>query len=400
MTDDRFQLPAIASLVAAFMAVSFVVSPRGAQAQPTRPTRPPLGGAAVDWTAAAPETQSVVLQLDSDTSRGERLMDAQGLVLLAKSTALTDPAIEKAFGRTASEARKIVTIDAVPAGSRLIQLTIILRNGDPQPPAGAAKALLQELCDRLKAAVAQSSKMSGAAFEAKKASLEADLTAARDRLEKASAALKAARASSPAAGNVDSRYALQSLIQQKQQLELNLTGMKVRLKTIQENMPAAPSAPPTTTPSPQASSAATARLIDLRTRKLEQVKASAAKQQATDADISDAEASLAEAQALAELIGSVQRPRVFGSYEAGAGDLSTLKANIAENEARLAVIKEQIAAIPQNAPDATSPEQLNRLSNDENRAQNEVSSLQTQLSELTRNARGTMPPTLTVLDGR
>src|SRR5438094_6204941 len=71
-----------------------------AQQQQQRRTNPPAAAAAApvadggDWMAQAPETDSVVLQIDADPTGGggDRRLDGQALVLLLKSTALSDPA--------------------------------------------------------------------------------------------------------------------------------------------------------------------------------------------------------------------------------------------------------------------------------------------------------------------
>src|SRR3954469_18349164 len=83
-------------MVVAVLVWSILVAPVFAQStQQSQDAARPQNN---DWIAAAPETASVLLQLDNDPVRADRGLNAEALALLAKSTAVTDPVIARVFG--------------------------------------------------------------------------------------------------------------------------------------------------------------------------------------------------------------------------------------------------------------------------------------------------------------
>jgi hypothetical protein len=326
-------------------------------------------------------------------------MESATLVALLRSSTITDPAIEKALGVSGPEGRKFVNVDAQVTGNRFVQLTVAVRPNAPNAKPGLTKVVTAELCERLRAAVEQSSKAATAGFDARKASLEADLAAAKDRQKKAQDDLKAARAANPdPSGGSNVRYNYQNLLQQKQQTEMQLVGVRARLKVLNEQQQQQPQTPTTAPAGPPTQS--WSRLIELRQKRLDDLKSASA----SATEIADAEISLAEIRAFAEAIGALtqRQPAMYGgNYAGSSGELTSLRATVAENEARLAALNEQLSKLtPPTSDDYVSQEQLSRLQNEESRARNEVDSIQNQLNEMRRNYRLGPPPTLTVLDGK
>lgn len=383
-------------IVLLVLAIVFVcVTAGGAQRRPQNQPAPQA-----DWMAQSAETESVVLQLDFDPNSGRQL-ESQTLVALLKSSALSDPAIEQALGMPALEARKLVVIDAQVTGYQFVNLSVAVKSNTPEVKAGSAKALVKQLCDRLSAAVADSSSASIAGFTARRESLEIDLTVARKRLEETRTALKRAQASNPRGANSgqNPRYSAQNLMQQRDQLELQLVGMKARYKELTASGP-------TTAPSAHSQpSDAWRALIELRQRRLDELKAATDKALISPAEIANAEIALAETRALAEALAPFARARVGSPYDNLESELRQLRASIAENEARLATINEQLARLPKvsdggDDDGVASQQEVQQLQSDENRARNEVEQIQSQLGEMKRNNRNANPPRLTVLDGR
>ena len=394
MGCDKFRISGATILLVVFL-VQILFAQSAPQPRPRASDTQPEA----DWMAQAPETQSVLLQIDTDPSNSERRLESQALVSLLKSTALSDPALEKVLRTAGAEARRYVTIDANTSGSRFVQLSVVLRPNSPGIQPDSAKQILQELCKRAQAALEQSSKAAAAGYEARRASLEADLAAAKARYAEVSTQLRVARASNPGAqyGGGDIRYQASNLIQQKQQIEATLAGTLARLRSLTESAPAMPATGASPSPSTSFS-----HLIDLRSKRLEDVKTRAAQGQASASDVLAAETDLAETRAISEFLAANVRLAPFWNGASG-GEMASLRASIAENEARLSVLNDQIAKVSPatTAPSAESisPEQISHLMNDENRARSEVDNIQLQLSELRRIGRPALPPVLTVLDG-
>ena len=134
------------------------------------------------------------------------------------------------------------------------------------------------------------------------------------------------------------------------------------------------------------------------------MNARAEKHEVTPSDVATAEMLLADARAMSEAMASVATMRpAMGGYREGYMDASTLRSSIAESEARLAVLKEQLAQIPAVADDkAVSYDDVNRLQTEEQRARSELDMAQSAINELRRNnsrSNGSGSFTLTVLDG-
>jgi len=363
-------------------------------------TRRPAGEE--DWTANAVDYQSVVLQIDSDgnPNYSDSRISAQTVVALAQSTVITDPSIEKALGLKASDARSTVSINAQVSGNRFIQLTVTIKPGAEGVKPGASALLIKELCDRIQAAAAQSADAQARVADQKKASIEKEVATAQAKWEKASAALKAARASNPNMVNdgTNPRYQISNLQQQKQQLELSLAGQRARIKSMTED---APARTPTTAPSASGGSEAWDRLIAIRQKVLDDTNARLEKKEATPADVANAEAMLADARAMSAAMQSLSAARMMPiGYARGDGfDLPSLKAAVAESEARLEILNKQIAQIPAANDPTVSYEEINRLQSEEQRARNELDQAQQPLNDLRRNNRTGGTFVLTVLDG-
>ncbi len=78
--------------------------------------RSPSGAVAAAGEVAGAQRASCVLQIDFDANRGNRGMDIQTLNALLTSTAIVDPAAEKALGLKPDDWPKVAQVELLPAG--------------------------------------------------------------------------------------------------------------------------------------------------------------------------------------------------------------------------------------------------------------------------------------------
>jgi chromosome segregation ATPase len=339
---------------------------------------------------------SCVLQLDFDANRGNRGFDLQTLNALLTSTAIVDPAAEKALKLAADEWPRNVQIEVVPAGNSAVRLGVTI-TGDVQAklPPNAARLLLEELSARAKVAVDAAGSRQDKNRADRLAGLEAELAAAVKELEKASAKVREARAT----GEGERMSGYQPRLD-RDQLEINLQAQRARLLVIEAERQrvtvVAATRPSASTPLPPWPELITAREKIVATVR-EQTEAG----RQTHLDLLQSEASLAEARAMAMLA----RPdrREFDAAERWQSEIVSLKASIAESEARLAAINERFPKSPATQPAgaAVSAIDVEQLRQDESAARNRVSELRQLIESVRREARSAAHfPTLIILDGK
>jgi hypothetical protein len=374
---------------------------------------------------------SVVLQLDYDANRsggggGQRAIDTQTLNAMLTSSALVDPAAKKALDLAPDTWPRVAQIELLPAGQAAIKLNVIVTPlKEIKLPDNPAQALLDELTSRAKAAVEQAGRRQEQAQNQRRAAIEKDLATAQDKLLGIQSQLREARMNSAGdpgmRGNLDN---VRAVTQEMQQIEMNLAASRARLKIIEEETAKLSAATKPVTPAADAKDPKTElksawdQLIAARE------KAIAAAQNAPNTPesqlaIAQAEAELAEAKIRAATAASAAsasdafRFRAlspspgFDSSDRWQGERITLRASIAEQEARLGALSERLAQLQKksNASATTqqvTPYDLDRLQRDEQRASREVDELNQQLDQLRRDRRGSagLAPKLLVLDGR
>lgn len=374
------------AVVAALMAVVCGSSPGQEVMRPRNRTLPgatPAIGSSENSAMRA----SCVLQIDADLNRGTRF-DSQALNAMLTSTALVDPAAQKALGLAADVWPKVAQVELLPAGSSAVKLSVTISpNGEIKLPPEPAKALLTELATRAKAAVEDVGSQSDKANVGKREAMEKDLAAAKTKLQAAETALRQVR--SEAGMDVSTGRSTQSsLVFEKQTLELSLAGQKARLKAIEA---VRSTIKPTSRPS--ITDAAT-ELVALRQLACDHTAELLAQGKAGNADVLEAKIKLVEAKLTAA---TVRDDTTRGTFDdRWFSEIITLTGSIAESEARLAIVGERLAKL-QASP--TGGADINTLSMDEQRARQECNDLTMQLDALRRQSRAGGGTRLLILDG-
>jgi hypothetical protein len=336
-----------------------------------------------------------VLQLDYDTNRGNRTFDIQTLNALLTSTALVDPAAEKALKLAADQWPAVVQLEVVPAGTAAVRLGVtVTHDGQGDLPPDAARVMLEELAARAKTVVDAAGSRQEKLRVERLNRLQADLAAAAKELDRISTKLREAMA----AGEAERAAAVKGGVRgDRDRLEIDLRAQRARLAVLEaerERVVAAAAA--TAKPAGQALPPPWADLIAARerivalVRELEQVEGP---QKALA--LAQAEAALAEARALA----AADR-REVDPAERWQAEIVTLKASIAETEARLAAINERFpkALAAQPAP---PPDEVDQLRQDEAMARKKVNELRQLVDAARQDERNSETgPTLHILDGK
>lgn len=347
---------------------------------------------------------SCVLRLDYDPNRGNRTMESQTLNAMLTSTMLVDPAAEKALGLGPGAWPKVAQIELIPAGNSAVKLTVTLtaHPGFTVPPDGA-QAFLDELTSRAQAAVDQMAQRQEQAYEERRAALEKLLTAARERLSAIQAQLRDARGTvTTFDGDPEIRMLSRNPATERQAIENTLAGARARLAVYEKEM-ANGGDGATTRPA----GSPWLELIAARERVVEALRAQSGDR---TTEVLEAEAELAEARALAAASTASAQPG-FDRGDRWRNDLMTLRATVAENEARLALLDQRMGKTPNTSPGPAattqarvlSPQDIDRLQREEQRARQEVEELTNQLEQLRRERRvggGAMAPRLLILDGK
>jgi hypothetical protein len=216
----------------------------------------------------------------------------------------------------------------------------------------------------------------------------------------------------------DDVFLVRQQAQERAQLELTLAGQKARLAVLQAEADrqtaatgGANGAGAGAGAGAGTSSTAWAQVIEARQKAVQAARAV----NSSGKEIAEAEARLAEAQAMAAPFGQRQAGAAaagspFDAADRLRSDLVTLKASIAEAEARLNLMNERAAKVAGSATagaggatttQPASPQEIDRLQRDEQRARQEVDELTMQLDQLKRDRRNNGGGVrLLVLDGR
>lgn len=354
-----------------------------AQNQPRSRTLPPAPAVSDGNTQRA----SCVLQLDFDANRGSR-MDASALNALLTSTALIDPAAQAALGLSAEEWPKVAQVELQAAGTYAVKLTVTLSatTGNAVKP-GAAKAFMREIANRAKAAIEQGNSQDKAGKD-RLDQLDKDLATAKAKQSAAEAAVRQARQE---VGGIDygGRSSVGMSTIERQAMELSLIGQRARLKSLEASLVQGRGAA-----DPKARQTSD-ELVQLRQEALDLATREQAAGQLKASDVMEAKAKLMEARLAAE---DRARQIAASDVEKGFGrmdtDIISLRAAIAEGEAKLAYLSER-AAKASTAPSVD----LAALSSEEQRARQDVNDLQMQVDNLRRMQRNGGGIRLVVLDG-
>jgi hypothetical protein len=283
------------------------------------------------------------------------MVDTQTLNAMLTSTALVDPAAQAALGLGPDAWPRVAQVELVQAGNMAMKLTVtITPPADAKLPDNPAQKFLDELVARSKKAVEQMANRAEQSTAERRAALEKDLAAARQRWEGISAQLREARSGLE---NDPERMMGRGSASDRMQLEMNLAAQRARLGVIQAEVDRLRQSPPTT-------------------------------QRA------------ASAPGVSPMGGFV----AADPLERWQQEVVSLKANIAESEARLKVLNDRLPKGARAATQPASPQDVDRLQRDENRARQEVDELQMQIDQMRRDRRfgggGGSPTRLIVLDGR
>ena len=374
------------------------------------------GGASGADASKGIQRASVVVQLDFDPNRsGARpTIDTQTLNAMLTSTTLVDPAAKKALGLGPEAWPRVAQIELLPAGNVAVKLSVIVTPvKDVKLPENAAQALLGELTTRAKAAVDQAALRQEQAAGERRAAIENELAAAQQKLDKIQAQLRDARAMAGVAtggGGGGGDPFGRGVMQEMQQAEVNIAAQRARLKVIEEEIGklaangAGGGGKPQETPAQSDVKAAWDALIAARQKAVEAARSNAGNLEGHVA-LANAEAELAETKLRAAQASVAARPAGFDSPDRWQGERITLRASIAEQEARLGALSERLAVIQKKSgASATQPVtayDIDRLQRDENRARQEVDELSNQLDQMRRERRGAgSAPKLLILDGR
>jgi chromosome segregation ATPase len=194
-----------------------------------------------------------------------------------------------------------------------------------------------------------------------------------------------------------------------QQIEVNLAAQRARLKVIEEEiakLTAGAAGKPQETSAQAEMKTAWDSLIAAREKAVAAARSNAGNLDGQVA-LANAEAELAEARIRAAQASVAARPPGFDAPDRWQGERITLRASIAEQEARLGALSERLAVLQKKSGSpATQPVtvyDIERLQRDEQRARQEVDELTNQLDQLRRERRAGgagSAPKLLVLDGR
>jgi predicted nucleic acid-binding Zn-ribbon protein len=278
---------------------------------------------------------------------------------------------------------------------------------DVKLPDNAAQALLDELTARAKIAVDQAALRQEQAASERRAAIEKELAAAQEKYSKIQSQLRDARAMaagmSGGGGGGGADPSGRGIAHEMQQAEVNIAAQRARLKVIEEEIAKLSAGKPADAPKKPELKAAWAELIAAR-----EAAVHAAHNTPDSPEnrvmIAQAQAELAEVKIRAATAADAARPPGFDSPDRWQGERITLRASIAEQEARLGALSERLAVLQKKNEPPTQPVtvyDIDRLQRDESRARQEVDELSNQLDQLRRERRGAgSAPRLLVLDGR
>lgn len=372
--------PALSAIVLA-MATSLSL------AQPSPPPPKPAG----DWVAQQPIVHSAVLQVVVDRNRGSNAIDARMVAALAQSTAVSAPAVEEALGVDASRVQPYLSVAAEPANERTVTLRVAIRPGGPANPADDGRKVLDALVQRTRRAVAQASEAANAPAMQRRREAEERLAAANDRLASIAERHRSAVAANPS-WNTSTYDETGDLQRQVRQYERELAGLRARLAVLEEQQ-AADAAAAEATPPPQNDAAieALVRLVEARDARVRTLREGAKDGEPASPALAEAEESLLVGRVLHQLASQGVSRRPIHS------DLTQLRVSVREREAQLAQVKAQLEAAPKPPADQPTAEEIQRLQNERNEAQNEVAMFRQQLREAEREETGAA--SVVVLDG-
>lgn len=331
---------------------------------------------------AGVQRASCVLQLDFGAARSSRLVETKTLNAMLTSTAVVDPAARDALGLGPDSWPKVAQVELVPAGNYAVRLGVtVTHHPEIKVPENAAHAFLDQLSARARHAVDQVGIRQEQALAERRGELEKELAAARERLTAIQAKMREAQAAS----RTDTGRSLRVQGGDRQTLEANMVAQKARLRVIEAELEKTETAPAT---SPWM------ELIAAREKVVQALRQRAERAPDDELVLLQAEASLAEARALAAA--DTSSGRRFDPIDRWRTEVINLRAAIAEAEARL-----ELMGASETPADTTQPAvDLNQLRQEEMRANQEVSQITSQLEQLRRESLTNTAPRLLILDGK
>jgi prefoldin subunit 5 len=357
---------AVLVVTSAAVAQVFPGMPAARYIQPGQPTEPaPL--------SSNQKRASCVVKLLSDSpytgyQQMNSTIDSPTLAAVLTSTAVEDPAAQKALSLDPDQWPQVVQIDALPveqgiAGTLKISVTVTFAAGNKLPPR-AADMFLDELVKRAQAAVEQVSSIQQKNIAQRRDALQAKIDALRTQLEPLSAKISAAQASQRANYNYP-RYN-QPFPQDKNFLIEQIAGAQARLAVLESamNENQTTNQTPTTAPAGAAAPAGPSQPWQPGTN-----------------------------------VGTPNFAAGWAPRSQWPMEIINLKATIAENQAKLS------AAYEQTKPDASATEPVpqetvNQLLEQQNELQQQLRGITNQLDQLNNSAPETrQPDRLIVLDG-
>jgi hypothetical protein len=328
---------------------------------------------------------SIVLQVDADTDQSQ-VRDAQGAVALLTSTALIDAAIDASLKVDPELRRKLIVVNATPAGYRFTRLEVSLRKSDSiEWKPNDSKDLAAALCDQLKRAFEESTRAAAQFQQLRQQELQQKIDTVTNKLATVRKQIRVYRDAVGVAANesTDPQYSLRSLRQQKQSMERELGTYRTRLAALEP--PAAPVA------------SEWQQVIDLREQRLKELKEAAKDGKDLTAEIKAVQDKLAEARAkLAEAkrtdLNDQRRPTRFNEAQ-------QINSQIADIESRLKPVLEGIAKLEDPKVQEMS-DKLPELTMEEQRLRNELQELRIREDGIRRATQWEPKVLITVLDGK
>jgi len=319
---------------------------------------------------------SCVLKLTSpQPNRMAMPMDIQTICATLSSTMVDDPAASKALALDAETWPKVAKINVNFSGMNSALLTVVITpsEGIVLPP-NAAGALRDELAARAQAVMKQAQKSESDFRSHRQDKLEAEQTDLHKQLADVDSRLAANQAV-----NGDPRFGGRIFVvprMDRQSLVEQLAGLRARQQVLESETQSSTALP---NQSPWAD------VISLRQQETGELKKQLSAGKATEAQLLDAEAQLAEARA--ESASSDDRMQF---------DRIQLKANIAEAEARLAAMDQSNpTTAPANQPAAM--ESIADLMDDQRRVRTRLNEVENELDQLQHQADDSEQTELIVL---
>jgi chromosome segregation ATPase len=330
---------------------------------------------------------SCVLQIDTDGTTDGSRPDAQSATALATSTALLDAAAEKALDMKSQQRRDLVVVSAYPAGYRFTKLEVALRpSKDVQYKPTAARDMMMAVCEGLKGAYQESATAQRKLAAGRREQAEKDLQAARTRAAELRQKVKAARDLLGGNEGMDPAYHVRNLRQQRQSMEQDLNRHRARLAAID------PGSGPLV--------AEWESVVKLREQRVNELKTAVEAKKSQANDLAEAEARLAEARAqLAAAKQSFPGNNDPSVRTARAGEIASIRGQIAEAETRLKPVVEQLAKLEDPA-NAAMVDGFQELQQEEQRARNAISEANNRLETIRQQTRFDPAVSVTILDGK